>query len=315
MRIGVYLPSFPPAMPLEDMLDYVESTGAKQVEIGTYGGVLSGSATVAELLADPVAVSDIRSMVEDRGLEIAALACHGNALHPQESVSGPQQQLFRDTVRLAAALGAPTVVDFAGCPGDHEGAVHANWVTCPWPTEFSEVLEWQWAEKVIPYWQQTSTWLESEGVNVAIEMHAGMVVYNPRTLARLAAECGPRLTANVDASHLIPQQIDIAGAIRYLGDRVGHVHIKDTELRRHLSDRVGSIDTTPYAQWDERGWLFRPMGYGTPLADWRRAIEALREIGYTGSLSIEHEDQLATIEETVERSIAALNTMVPFPKG
>lgn len=312
MRIGVYLPSYPPERSLESLLAEVAAAGAQQVELGTYGGVLTGVGPVREILDDVARQHRIRSMIAERGLEISALACHGNALHPQESVAGPQRELFRDTVRLAAALGAPTVVDFAGCPGDSEGARHANWVTCPWPTEFSEVLQWQWEEKVIPYWQRTEAWLAGEGVDVAIEMHAGMVVHNPRTFARLANECGPRLRTNLDPSHLIPQQIDLAAAVRFLGDRIGHVHVKDTEMRRHLTGQVGSIDTTPYARWEERGWLFRPIGYGTPLDTWRAMIEALREQGYTGSLSIEHEDQVIPIAETVARSIETLRTMVPF---
>ena len=311
MKIGVYLPSYDPAIPLEQLLDTVAAAGARQVELGTYGGVLTGSAPVAELLQDAAAVKRIRSAVADRGLEISGLASHGNALHPQEQVHGPQRELFTNTVRLAAQLGATHVVDFAGCPGDWEGAKHANWITCPWPDEYSEVLEWQWAEKVIPYWQETEKLLEAEGVKVAIEMHAGMVVYSPRTFARLAEATGSSVGVNIDPSHLIPQQIDLAAAARFLGDRIQHVHVKDTEMRRHLAGVSGSIDTTPYARWEERSWLFRPIGYGTELRPWRDFIEALREVGYAGPLSIEHEDRVVPIDETVERSVAALETMVP----
>lgn len=317
MKIGVYLPSYPVEAPLEQLLDTVAEAGARQIELGSYGGVLTGSAPVAELLADGLALRRVRAAIESRGLELAAIASHGNALHPREEVHAPQRALFRDTVRLAAELGAPTVVDFAGCPGDWEGARHANWITCPWPDEYSEVLEWQWAERVVPYWAETGEWLAAQGVRVAIEMHAGMVVYSPRTFARLAAATGSAVTVNIDPSHLIPQQIDLEAAVRFLAaelgaERIGHVHVKDTELRRHLAGQSGSIDTTPYARWEERSWLFRPIGYGTPLADWRRFIEALREVGYAGSLSIEHEDRVVPIEQTVAHSIAELRRLLPL---
>ena len=39
------------------------------------------------------------------------------------------------------------MIDFSGCPGDSENAKYPNWVTCPWPPEYLDVLDWQW-EKI-----------------------------------------------------------------------------------------------------------------------------------------------------------------------
>ena len=58
----------------------------------------------------------------------------------------------RQTIRLAEKLGVPVVIDFSGCPGDSDHAKYPNWVTCPWPPEYLDVLDWQWEKKVTPYW-------------------------------------------------------------------------------------------------------------------------------------------------------------------
>ena len=43
---------------------------------------------------------------------------------------------------------------FSGCPGDHDGAKYPNWVTCAWPDEFRDILDYQWNEVAIPYWKE-----------------------------------------------------------------------------------------------------------------------------------------------------------------
>ena len=58
------------------------------------------------------------------------------------------------TILLAEKLGVPVVIDFSGCPGDSDNAKYPNWVTCPWPPEYLDVLEWQWEKKVTPYWTE-----------------------------------------------------------------------------------------------------------------------------------------------------------------
>ena len=44
----------------------------------------------------------------------------------------------------------PVVIDFSGCPGDSDNAKYPNWVTCPWPPDYLEILDWQWEKKSHP---------------------------------------------------------------------------------------------------------------------------------------------------------------------
>ena len=127
--------------PLEEALDYARGVGCEAVEIGTGGYPGDAHCKPRKLLADAEAREDFRQAVENRGLEISALSCHGNPLHPDEGVAGEHDERFRDTVRLAAELGVGRVITFSGCPGDSEGSERPNWVTCPWPQDFLETLE------------------------------------------------------------------------------------------------------------------------------------------------------------------------------
>jgi len=77
--------------------------------------------------------------------------------------------------------GIDTVINFSGCPGDHARAKYPNWVTCPWPPDYLEILNWQWTRVAFPYWARMAGFARKYGVKkIALEMHPGFVVYNPR---------------------------------------------------------------------------------------------------------------------------------------
>src|SRR5215213_1805381 len=149
MKVGVFTVLLADR-PLEEALDYVREAGCEAVEIGTGGYPGDAHCKPKELLADQGTLDKFRQTIENRGLEISALSCHGNPLHPDEELARGHDELFRDTVRLAAELGVGRVITFSGCPGDSKGSKRPNWVTCPWPPDFLETLEWQWREKVAP---------------------------------------------------------------------------------------------------------------------------------------------------------------------
>ena len=65
---------------------------------------------------------------------------------------------------------------------------YPNWVTCPWPPEYLELLDWQWEKKVTPFWKKHGKFAKDHGVKVAIEMHPGFVVYSPETMLQLRVD-------------------------------------------------------------------------------------------------------------------------------
>ncbi len=252
--------------------------------------------------------------MDDHGVSISALSCHGNPLHPNRALAKHDQDVNKKTIQLAEKLGVPVVVDFSGCPGDSPAAKYPNWVTCPWPPEYLDILKWQWDKVVEPYWVKRARFAAEYGVKIAIEMHPGFVVYNPETLLRLRSIAGKSLGCNYESSHMFWQGIDPIAAIPVLGDAIIHVHAKDTEIYDRNLPRTGVLDTKPYTDERNRSWIFRTCGYGHGEEWWRSFVSTLRMFGYDYVLSIEHEDSLLSAEEGLSRGCVVLKNIVPGEK-
>jgi len=262
------------------------------------------------MLDDSNALAEFNKVLADHGASISALSCHGNALHPDPARAKHDAEVSRKTILLAEKLGIPTVVDFSGCPGDSPTAKQPNWVTCPWPPDYLEVLDWQWNEVVTPYWTAHGKFAADHGVRIAIEMHPGFVVYSPETMLRLRSIAGPAVGANLDPSHMFWQNIDPIAAVRVLGEAVFYVHAKDTQLYPANLPRSGVLDTKPYTDERNRGWIFRTVGFGHGAEWWKEFVSTLRMFGYDNVLSIEHEDSLLSAEEGLTKAATFLNDLV-----
>jgi sugar phosphate isomerase/epimerase len=311
MKLGVFTVLFAD-QPLEVALDRAVEAGLEAVEIGTGNYPGDAHCRPTELLADPARAEAFRQAVSSRGLEISALSCHGNPIHPQAANARRDHAVFAATVLLAERLEVGCVNLFSGCPGDSEIATYPNWVTCAWPNEYGELLEWQWREKVIPYWREQAAFAAAHGVRLGFEMHPGFVVYNVASLLRLRDACGEAIGANLDPSHLFWQGVDLEAAIAELGRHgaIFHTHAKDTALLAPARIN-GVLDTVPLGEPSRRSWIFRTVGYGHGELEWRRILIALRMAGYDDVLSIEHEDALLSIDEGFRKGVAFLRGVMP----
>jgi sugar phosphate isomerase/epimerase len=311
MKLGVLTVLFQDK-PLEFVLDHVAEMGLQAVELGAGGWPGNAHCDPVTLLKDKTARQALLKAVEKRGLMISALSCHGNPLHPNKAIAAEYDKTYRDTVQLASQLGVGVVNLFSGCPGDSDNATYPNWVTCAWPQDFSDLLKWQWEDKVIPYWQEAGSFAEKAGVKLAFEMHPGFVVYNPETLLKLRAAVGPVIGANYDPSHLFWQGIDPVASIRALARAIHHFHAKDTFVDPQNTAVNGVLDTKPYTDLAHRSWTFRTVGYGHDQFTWRSLVSALRLTGYDYVLSIEHEDPMASIDEGFSRAVNFLKDVLLF---
>jgi sugar phosphate isomerase/epimerase len=308
MKIGVFTPLLS-QLSLSTALARLKALQIDTVELGT-GNYPGDAHCKLSMLDDAEALGDFRRALADEGATISALSCHGNALHPDAARAAHDRDVSRKTILLAEKLGVPVVVDFSGCPGDSPSAKQPNWVTCPWPPDYLDVLRWQWDEVVAPYWTEHGKFAADHGVRIAIEMHPGFVVYSPETMLRLRSIAGPSVGCNLDPSHMFWQNIDPIAAVRVLGDAIFHVHAKDTQLYAANLPRTGVLDTKPYTDERNRGWIFRTVGYGHGAEWWKEFVSTLRMHGYDGVLSIEHEDSLLSAEEGLTKAVAFLNDLV-----
>ena len=321
MKIGIFTALFHDR-PIEEAFSIISKAGIQAVELG--GGAYPGSrhlddvGGVRKLIEDAGARKKLGKLASDHGLEIESISVHGNPLHPQADIAADHHEAFINAVLLVEKLhkdgiiSDPVVNGFSGCPGDSARSRNPSWVTCPWPDEYREVLEWQWKRKVIPYWKKQNAFLKEHGVKFAIEAHPGFVVYNPETVLKLRKAAGEQIGANFDPSHFWWQGIDPIAAARALGEAgaIFHVHAKDTRIDPYNSGINGNLDTKSYGDILHRSWVFRSVGFGHDASWWKDFVSNLRMIGYDGVLSIEHEDGLMSNKEGLEKAVETLKSSV-----
>ena len=245
MRIGVFTVLFQ-KLPFEAALDKIAAAGITAVELGAGGYCGEHHCPVDELLASAEKRQAFLKAISSRGLIISGLNSSGEPLHPDKKLARASAEAFQKSVRLAQLLEVPVVMALSSCPAGAPGDASPNWITCPWPTHFSEMLKYQWEEVGIPYWRDAAQFAAEHGVKIGMEMHPGMLVYNVETLLRMRQACGPALGCNLDPSHLFWNGVDIVAAIRKLGDAIVHVHGKDCHVDGLNVAVNGCNDGKPY---------------------------------------------------------------------
>jgi sugar phosphate isomerase/epimerase len=136
--------------------------------------------------------------------------------------------------------------------------------------------------------------LEENNAHLVIEgwPGPGALCCTPEAFRALFRELpSPAMGINYDPSHLIRQGIDPLRFLDEFGERVHHVHGKDTELLSENLYTFGSEQPPTFAQRIRFGslhWRYTIPGQG--CMRWSQAFTKLAALGYTGCVSIELED-------------------------
>lgn len=218
----------------------------------------------------PSAVS-IKDDFEQNGLGVSALACYQN--HLEEGKEAERLEFFRKAIELAPQLNCNVVATMGGCTKTSQ--------------ESGDVL------KSIPafkkYFSEAAKIAEDNNVKIAFENWPGghpaplliNIAITPQAWdAMFDAVPSPAMGLEYDPSHLVRLQIEYAPLIRRYAERIHHVHGKDTTIDTAVLNEVGYIG---------QGW----WRYSIPslgVVDWDGVFDELKEIGYTGDVDIEHED-------------------------
>jgi len=310
--VGVFDPAFPD-LTLDQLVDKYEKLGVEAAEIGTGGYPNNKHCPLDDLLRDPAKLREWRKKFEDRKIQIAALSCHGNPVHPDKAVALVADQTFRKTVDLAEKLDVKVIVGFSGCPGGNASDRNPNWITYRWPPEYAAAQDWQWKERLVPYWRDAAKYAREHGIHrIALEMHPNFCVYNPLTLLKLREAVGEEIGANNDLSHLFWQGCNPVEVIHMLGKQgaIYHAHMKDTVL---FPDKVAKYGVLNFIFEKQdlatASDAFRAVGYGHSASAWKDIVNAYMEVGYDGIFSVENEDPILSGEVGVERALYVLKNV------
>jgi sugar phosphate isomerase/epimerase len=296
-------------MPFTEMLDHAVRMGVSGIEVNTCGWSTAPHFDLKSMLGNAAKQKEFQSAFSDRGLEIISLNANGNPLHPTDPAQG---QGLKDTIRVAGEMGIKTVCTMSGLPAGNPTDTMPNWVVSSWPPETQAILNYQWNEKLIPFWTEIVALANECGVErIALELHGNQCVYNVPSLLKLREAVGPVVGANLDPSHLFWMGADPLAAAQALGQAVYHVHAKDTMLNAPVQATTSLLENGSLMDIPARSWSYITLGFGHGEEWWRQLCYRLKMAGYDGWLSIEHEDVLLNSLEGLEKSVTLLQGVMP----
>jgi sugar phosphate isomerase/epimerase len=302
MKLGLLTAPFPET-PLEDVADWAAANGFESLEICCWPkseGAARRYAGICHIDVDGFTqdqADEINAMLTSKGLTVSGLGYYPNPLHPDADHRELVQGHIKKVITAAAMMGVPVVSTFIGA--DASKTQDENW------------------EDAKREWPHIVEHAQAEGVKIAIENcpmifshdewpSGHNVAHNPRIWRQMFEEFGETVGMNLDPSHLIWQMIDIERVIAEFGDRIYHVHAKDLEI-----DEDGLY---------ENGILSAGIGWQVPRlpglgdVDWRSFMSAMYRAGYTGDITVEHEDrQFEDTDELIKSGfLIARDVLRPF---
>ena len=311
MKLGINT-AFIMTFDVEDGLRFAANLGMHVAEVATCGIAFNNKyCRLDQLTSDAGELRRWQDTYARHDIEVVSLSAHGAPLTPNKEIADEYRRQFRLACQFAERIGVKKMTLIAGTPEGAEGDTCPVWITQQVEVPFyRKILEWQWEKRLIPYWKEQGKIAADHGVTLCFENQVGDMLHSPVQIRRFHEEIGPVSACNFDISHIWAQGMDPIEALRYLGDLVQHVHIKDTLIHNHNLRLKGFTDSTYPTNPLERAYTFTIPGWGHDDGVWREVIAILRLIGYDDILSMEMECEYMNIEEGLKKAIAFLNPIV-----
>jgi len=149
---------------------------------------------------------------------------------------------------------------------------------------------------------------EARGISIALEPYPGPAPHYPTIgftpevyRAIFEAIPSPAIGICYDPSHFVRMGIDYLRVLTEFGERVRHVHGKDTEILSEGQYLYGHYGPTFPIQlgWSGGSWRYTIPGSGE--VNWAKVVAHLRIKGYDGIISIELEDHVYGYTEEAQK--------------
>ncbi len=270
-------------LPFEGVLDLAKRCHIAALEVVTE----PGHRHLDPMSLGPAQVESLHQKLSERGLEISGLSNFMNITAPGKAAE--VQKVMIKTVDAAALLGVPTVCMNLGSPV--QGMSKIDTIIKVIPGLLRPILDHA----------------KDKGIKVAIENWFETNLQGLDTFDCLMATIPDEgFGFNYDPSHLVLQQCDYLVPITRFGKRIFHTHAKDCLVDAQQRAYFGVLGGKPYVGAAGGGWWrYAIPGFGD--IQWGKYIGHLREAGYRGVLSIEHEDSTFGPEEGFRHGAHYLN--------
>jgi len=205
-----------------------------------------------------------RKVIDETGVKVIGLIFCRNFQDKNESVRKRLREELTRRIELACEMGFEFMTISTGI--DEEKSFHEN----------VELFK----EFITPIIEKC----EDCNLKIALENcpDMGNIATSPYRWEEIFKAVGSKhLGLCYDPSHLVRLFIDPYKPIAKFADRIFYVHVKDTEIDEEKLRWMGTVEARGW-------WRYRLAGYG--IIDWNKLILSLRDAGFDGYLSIEHED-------------------------
>ena len=304
MKLGLFTACLP-SWTLEQIADHAVAQGYQCLEVAVWPPAPGRDFEAPHLPVATWSGADLdatRSLLDRTGLEISSLGYYENNLIADLDRRGQIRTHVKACIDVAQSLGVPFVGTFIG--RDPAKSVVANMAE---------------AERVFP---ELVDYAGERGVKLMIENcvmegwhpdgYPGNIAYSPELWEWMGTKLG--LYLNWDPSHLSWIGIDPVETIRPFASRIVHVQAKDLEIfpdRRNQFGFFGAVGKGDNP-WHTGWWRYRVPGRGS--VDWLKVVDRLYDVGFTGTVSVEHEDPVwgGNPEKVVEGLRIAYGTLRPL---
>lgn len=213
----------------------------------------------------------------DKGISITALAYCRNYLSTDEEEAALHLAELKKRILFASGMGIEKVVTSTGIDKSVEEGVYDR-------ADAIRKIPARSFDAFCRVFEPIVELAEEKKVKVAFENCPlmGNIAISPVMWEMILKKFdSPYVGLAFDPSHLVWQFIDPYRAAEAFSERILHVHAKDTVIDRERLSESGILT-------DFRWWSYKIPGRGE--LDWKRLFGILRQAGYDGTISLEHED-------------------------
>jgi sugar phosphate isomerase/epimerase len=280
VRLG-FLTACLPGAPLDEIVGWAAAEGFEGLEVAVWPDVPGRDWEASHLdvtAFDAEAAAEVLALFDAAGVEISALAYYENNLDADHLRRAGVHEHLRRVIDAAHLLGVGLVGTFVG--RDVSMSVADNL---------------RMAEQALP---PLVDYAAERDVRLVVENcpmegwhpdgYPANLAYSPELWEWMF---GLGLFLNFDPSHLGWLGIDPVAVLPRYVDHVLHVQAKDVEVDAGARNRYGlfgAVRDRAASPWESGWWRYRIPGLGQ--IDWAGVVDCLRDGGFGGFVSIEHED-------------------------
>ena len=286
MKLG-FVSAILPEMTLNEVLAFAAAEGFHCVEVmcwppGKAERRFAGVTHLNVLTFTQAQADDINALCSQHGVGLSGLGYYPNPLDPNPAVARAAVEHLKRVIRAASLLGVRQVNTFVG--RDWTRTVDDNW------------------PRFLKTWKPLVAFAEDHNVRIGIENCPMLftrdewpggknLATTPAIWRRMFSDItSDHFGLNYDPSHLVLQRMDPIRPLEEFKDKLFHIHAKDMQVR---ADRLNEVGIFAFPKlWHTP----RIPGFGE--INWAQFMAKLYEVGYSGPVCIEVEDD--TFGSTLE---------------